>query len=327
MLHWGLGLGFASWGLSVALSIIIPLIAVAVWLIPQLFGRSTPLGQDELKALLEGTTSLLIQVVSILPSHILTLSFCWAVATRLGRYPFFESLGWKWTISPAISRIAPFMSRVLLVLLIMLVAVAMIEGLRRSLPQPDNNSALTMLKIGMAGVAAAALATFWILLSRLQRNPESRAARVIAKSAFMVGVLVAVLGISIVLERILPQKEDTVFDLLMKSSRQVRIWLAILAVFTAPLVEEVVYRGVVYSALRRRIGLNWSIAIVTLLFAGVHFPQYWGAWAGLAGLTFLSFVLTVVRATTKSIYPCIVIHMLNNIVGAIQILSYTGPSD
>ena len=325
--QWGLGLGFASWGFSVALSIIIPLIAIAVWLIPQLVGRATSLSQDELKSLLEGSTSLLIQVVSIVPAHILTLSFCWAVVTRLGRRPFFEGLGWRWTISPATSRAAPLISRAVLVLLIVVVALAMIEVLRRRLPQPADNDAARMIGIGVAGIAAAAAGALLMLLGRLQRNPESRAAVAIAKGSFVVGVLVAVLGISIVLERALPQKQDTVFDLLMKSSQQVRIWIALLAVFTAPLVEEVVYRGLLYSALRRRVGMNWSIAIVTLLFAGVHFPQYWGAWAGLAGLTLLSLVLTVVRATTKSIFPCIVIHMLNNIVGAIQILSYTGSSD
>lgn len=324
---WGLGLGFASWGFSVALSIFIPLIATAVWLIPQMAGRSTPLGPSELKDLLEGPTSLLIQVVSIVPAHILTLSFCWAVVTRLGRYPFFESLGWKWTISPAISRTAPFVSRILLVLLTVLIAMGLIEVLRRRLPQPADSAAARMVAIGVAGVAAAAAATFLMLLGKFQRNPESRAAVAIAKGSFVIGVLVAVLGVSVVLDRVLPQKEDTVFDLLLKSSRQVRIWLAMLAVFTAPLVEEVVYRGVLYSALRRYIPLGWSIAIVTLLFAGVHFPQYWGAWAGLMGLTLLSLVLTVVRATTKSIYPCIIIHLLNNVIGAIQILSYTGSSD
>jgi membrane protease YdiL (CAAX protease family) len=324
---WGLGLGFASWGFSVALSIIIPLIAIAVWLIPQLVGRSTTLSETELRALLEGPTSLLIQVVSIVPAHILTLAFCWAIVTRLGRRPFFEGLGWKWEISPTISRLAPFMSRVLLVLLIIISAIGMIEVLRRRLPQPGDSSASRMLALGVAGVAAASAAALLMLLGRLQRNPESRAAVMIAKGSFVVGVLVAVLAVSVVLERVLPQKEDTVFDLLMKSSREVRIWLALLAVFTAPLVEEVVYRGVLYSALPRRVGTNWSIAIVTLLFAGVHFPQYWGAWAGLAGLTLLSLVLTIVRASTRSIFPCVIIHMLNNIVGAIQILSYTAPPE
>ena len=143
----------------------------------------------------------------------------------------------------------------------------------------------------------------------------------IAKGSYVVGVLVAVLLVSILLEKVLPNKENTSFDLLIKSSRQARLWIAFLAVFTAPLVEELTYRGVLFSSLRPRVGLNWSIAIVTLLFSLVHFPQYWGAWAGLAGLTLLSLALTIVRASTRSIFPCIVIHTLNNVVGAIQILS------
>ena len=80
------------------------------------------------------------------------------------------------------------------------------------------------------------------------------------------------------------------------------------------------------AALLPRVGLNWAIAIVTLLFSAVHFPQYWGAWAGLAGLTLLSLALTAVRASTRSIFPCVVIHTLNNLVAAIQILSMSGES-
>jgi membrane protease YdiL (CAAX protease family) len=46
--------------------------------------------------------------------------------------------------------------------------------------------------------------------------------------------------------------EETAFDRLIESSPDARIALAVLAVLTAPLVEEIVYRGIVYPAFTER---------------------------------------------------------------------------
>jgi membrane protease YdiL (CAAX protease family) len=119
---------------------------------------------------------------------------------------------------------------------------------------------------------------------------------------------------------VLPQSEENSFTELLKSSQRVRIAIAVLATFTAPLVEETVYRGVLFAAFRRRLGVIATVVTVTLLFAGVHVLQYWGAWVSIAGLTLLSLVLTLVRARTKSILPCVVVHTLNNAFFSVLIL-------
>jgi membrane protease YdiL (CAAX protease family) len=134
------------------------------------------------------------------------------------------------------------------------------------------------------------------------------------------------LGIQIlsqVLIRFLPERESP-FDQLLKSSQQVRIAVAILAVCTAPIVEEVVYRGVLFSALRKRIGVILTVIIVTATFAGVHVFQNRGAWVSISGLAFLSLVLTTVRARTKSVLPCVFIHTLNNAFASLVILINKG---
>jgi len=327
---WGLGLGIGTWGFSVAVSLIIPLIAALVWLAPKLISHPPPVSpedsdawQAEVMALVNSPTSLLIQVIAIIPTHILTLLFCWATISRMGKRPFLESLGWKWTITPTLSRVAPVLSRVLLLLLIAGIALAMLNLLRHP-PQPEDGGVPGWLTMGGAAVVGVVASVFLMLLPNLQRDPNSNTAVGIAKASYVVGVLIAVLILSILAEQVLPNKENTAFEMLLKSSRQARIWISLLAVFSAPIVEEVIYRGVLYSALRPRVGLNWAIGIVTLLFSAVHFPQYWGAWAGLAGLTLLSLALTAVRASTRSLFPCILIHMLNNLVAAIQILSMKG---
>lgn len=123
-----------------------------------------------------------------------------------------------------------------------------------------------------------------------------------------------------VLSRFLPQSEENSFTDLLKSSMRVRVAIAVLATFTAPLVEETVYRGVLFSSLRRSLGLVGTVVLVTLMFAGVHVLQYLGAWVTIAGLTLLSLALTLIRARTKSILPCVLIHTVNNAFFAVLIL-------
>jgi membrane protease YdiL (CAAX protease family) len=142
----------------------------------------------------------------------------------------------------------------------------------------------------------------------------------IAKFLFVVGVLVLMVALEILLGNILPESKETDFDRLLKTSANVRVVVAFLAVFTAPLVEESVYRGVLYSGLRRVAGVWPSVLVVATLFAGVHFYQYWGAWAGLITISVLSLTLTIIRAKTKSILPCIAVHVLFNAVSSVEIL-------
>lgn len=101
---------------------------------------------------------------------------------------------------------------------------------------------------------------------------------------------------------------------------RVRVAIAVLATFTAPLVEETVYRGVLFSSLRRSLGLVGTVVLVTVMFTGVHVLQYMGAWVTIAGLTLLSLALTLIRARTKSVLPCVLIHTVNNAFFAVLIL-------
>jgi membrane protease YdiL (CAAX protease family) len=124
-------------------------------------------------------------------------------------------------------------------------------------------------------------------------------------------------------EKILPHGE-TDFERLLKLGPAVRVAIAFLAVFTAPLVEEVVYRGALYSALARARGWVMSTIIVTLLFAVVHVPQYWKSPAAIAAILSLSLVLTLLRAATGQILPCVVTHTIFNGVQAVLLLITRG---
>jgi membrane protease YdiL (CAAX protease family) len=120
---------------------------------------------------------------------------------------------------------------------------------------------------------------------------------------------------------------DNEFERLIEGSRIAVYLVAILATFTAPLVEEVVYRGVLYSAFQRKFGFTLGIIIVTLLFTIVHVPQYSQNgvpdYGTVITLLVLSLGLTLLRAGTGNLLPCIILHTVFN--GAQSVLLILEP--
>lgn len=110
------------------------------------------------------------------------------------------------------------------------------------------------------------------------------------------------------------------FEQMLSRSRLAVYLASFFAVFTAPLVEEVVYRGLLYSAFQRKLGKFRAVFLVTLIFTAVHVPQYsLGAtpdFAPLIALLLLSLTITLIRAKTQNLLPCIVLHTVFNGVGA-----------
>jgi hypothetical protein len=117
-------------------------------------------------------------------------------------------------------------------------------------------------------------------------------------------------------------KQETQVDKIINSSRAAAMAIAFIATMTAPFVEEVVYRGVLYSALQRAIGAVGAVIIVLSLFALVHLPQYWPNFGVFGIICVLSAVLTLIRARTGQLLPCFIIHLIFNGVQSIVIVVY-----
>lgn len=114
--------------------------------------------------------------------------------------------------------------------------------------------------------------------------------------------------------------DPTDIDQIINSSTASRLVLAFLATATAPLVEEIVYRGILYSALQRAIGVAWAVVAVSLLFMSVHIAQYYNNISVIAAIGVLSLALTLVRAYTKSLLPCFIIHLVFNGLQSLYII-------
>lgn len=88
--------------------------------------------------------------------------------------------------------------------------------------------------------------------------------------------------------------------------------LAFYGVLVAPFVEELFFRGFLYPALARRIGVGTSVILTALCFSLMHWQQLGHAWAPLLWLFLVGMVLTIVRAWTKSVAASVLVHLSYN---------------
>lgn len=135
-----------------------------------------------------------------------------------------------------------------------------------------------------------------------------------------VGLGIAIFFATAIVSNILPNSK-TDMQKFLDISLTVRIMIGLVAIIGAPFVEELIYRGILFSGLRKDFGLWPAVIGVSLLFLAVHIPQYWGAWGIILSLGFLSLTLTLVRAFSSSLLPSFVIHLIFNSIQVVFIIA------
>lgn len=242
---WGIGSAFLLWLASVGLVLFVPVVVLVLYAIQRgLNPRKPGFGQQLLEFAVTDKMAIFLQVLSLLPTHILTFAMVWMLVTRFGKYPFRAALGWGWP-----------------------------KGLPR----------------GLGLTLSVALAIFLFVFANL------------------VG-------------KLLGSDQPTQLEQLINSSLAARYTIAILAVLSAPFVEEFVYRGVLYGALHKLFGPVAASVAVLGLFTLIHVPQYWPNIGVIGAIGVLSVALTIIRAYTGRLLPCIVIHLVFNGITSIYLL-------
>jgi hypothetical protein len=185
----------------------------------------------------------------------------------------------------------------------------------------------TLIVILVAGVLPAHLVTLFIVWAVVTRFGKVSAVETLGltwngRFRLAACILVALmLYLAAFLLTLAFGGQGTALDRLVESSRSAALLIAFLAVATAPIVEESIYRGILYPALERASGATVAIVLVTFLFAIPHVPQYWPNLGVIASITLLSVVLTVLRAKTGRLLPCIVVHFVFNGVQSVIIVA------
>ncbi|MBB6623681.1 CPBP family intramembrane glutamic endopeptidase [Clostridium gasigenes] len=106
------------------------------------------------------------------------------------------------------------------------------------------------------------------------------------------------------------------FDALEKNMSfmvESNIFLTILVVgIVAPFAEELLFRGIIYKTLSKSMSIPTVIIIQGVLFGIYHMNIVQGLYATLLGILF-----GYVTYKTKSLWPAIIMHMVNNTVSTI----------
>jgi len=96
----------------------------------------------------------------------------------------------------------------------------------------------------------------------------------------------------------------------------------VVLVVTAPLTEEICFRGFIYRGFAAsRLGTVGAVILSSLIFAGIH-VQY--DLITLAGVLVTALLLGTMRAISGSTLLTIAMHALNNAVVLVEMLWFAG---
>jgi membrane protease YdiL (CAAX protease family) len=157
---------------------------------------------------------------------------------------------------------------------------------------------------------------------QLQKPLRNILSGLLAFCAYLVP-LIPLLILTHFLSSALPEQTNPIADKAISSlSIQEKISLFLQAAVFAPFIEEIVFRGILFSVLWQRTGRIWLSALASgYLFAVIH-PQFLG---GLLAITLLGTMMALLYAYTRSLLSCMIVHALNN--GAITLLVFLTGSD
>lgn len=119
-----------------------------------------------------------------------------------------------------------------------------------------------------------------------------------------IGVLTVTLDL---LGKYLPMPKSTPFEQFFSKPTDAYL-IAIFAVTLGPLMEELFFRGFLYPVLARRTGIVVAVILTSIPFGLLHYVQY-QSWGAVLVITMVGVVLTVVRASSKSVAASFVVHV------------------
>lgn len=174
-------------------------------------------------------------------------------------------------------------------------------------------------------ISASTMSVIYFIVTKKYKIPFNEAFGISYKDTpryFIMGIIVSlVLVISTTLVSVAlsgfsqGEKENPYVSM---PAEKLRI-ISLLAVFIAPVVEEIFFRGFMQPALVKNLGMFGGILLTALIF-GLSHSQYLGYSTALVAVTVIGLILGVVRQRTGSVMPGIFAHLMNNLFAALSLL-------
>jgi uncharacterized protein len=111
-----------------------------------------------------------------------------------------------------------------------------------------------------------------------------------------------------------PPETDVYTQLLGNATIITFILNLILAGILAPILEETIFRGIIYGSLQTYFGKWTAAAISSIIFSGLHFQMH-----GFFPRFILGMVLCHLYSKYRSLYPSMAMHAVNNIVALVLV--------
>lgn len=107
---------------------------------------------------------------------------------------------------------------------------------------------------------------------------------------------------------LLPDAEGFPLERLF-TSRAACYAIGAFAIGVAPVIEELVFRGLLFAIFERAMGVRFAIATTAVLFAGLHVPEYWHAWNHVLMILLVGAVFSMARGKSGTLTPSILLHV------------------
>jgi membrane protease YdiL (CAAX protease family) len=194
------------------------------------------------------------------------------------------------------------------------------ELVQNALRQPAMRTTLVMASLGVAAVCIMLLAyRKWPPLWRRAQPPGWGFIRPRQPAFFIVAILAGL--VAPVLGGLMTQwfahghkVTQDIQQLGDQTPLGPRIALVVLVVSLGPVVEELLFRGVLLSALLQRWSVVPSVLMTSALFALVHLSGLQFHWYAVPQLFLLALLLAWMRLHSGSIWPAVVAHGTNNLL-------------
>jgi len=133
--------------------------------------------------------------------------------------------------------------------------------------------------------------------------------------SFLIGIIMPLVTLPIIFK--FAPKEFYAMDLLRKQGGLVYLFTCAL---TAPIFEEIFYRGFIFPFFQSKLNSFWAVIITSVVFGFSHFMNIGNAQILLSLFIFYGFVLSLIRYFTNSLIPPVITHFVHNVTLIVSFL-------
>ena len=211
------------------------------------------------------------------------------------------------------------------IIAVIFVVVSIFNNRTTDFSELDYSEFLNIIDLGMLislSIIISAIISIGILLLFIRARRGAPAAEYLGLRSF--SIKATLVGLPIIILYIVSYsliynlfdttaETDVMLDVYATTASPVLLWLAV--VVFAPVFEEILFRGFLYTGFRSsRIGVVGAVIITSLLWAGSHL-QY--QLFGIILIFILGIILGIVRQKTGSLWVPMIMHGFNNLLAMI----------